>query len=219
MRQWTQQARSKPTRAAHARRACRQVSSVDEAPDQKLLAWGEDTVGGEKYTLHVKVGSLRGKLAWDACTPRHPGGAAVLLFCRRAGASRSRATRPHECARKRALTRNVNCLTPPPQDIASGRAVSEPIPNTSGDIMWANDNETLVRAPRFSAPRRPLAFGAARACTCARPARFGRAALQPTSPSRTSSAPIKTPNAPSLPPKFYILKDHLDRPYKVMRHR
>ncbi len=31
------------------------VSAVDESPDQKLLAWAEDTVGGEKYTLHVKV--------------------------------------------------------------------------------------------------------------------------------------------------------------------
>jgi len=31
------------------------LSAVDESPDQKLLAWAEDTVGGEKYTLHVKV--------------------------------------------------------------------------------------------------------------------------------------------------------------------
>lgn len=32
------------------------VGTVQESPDQRLLAWSEDTVGGEKYTLHVKVG-------------------------------------------------------------------------------------------------------------------------------------------------------------------
>ncbi|KAI8471644.1 MAG: prolyl oligopeptidase [Monoraphidium minutum] len=76
------------------------VSAVDESPDQRLLAWCEDVVGGEKYNLHVK-------------------------------------------------------------DIATGERLTGPIPNTSGDVVWANDNKTL----------------------------------------------------------FYTLKDHLDRPYKVMRHR
>lgn len=32
-----------------------QVGSVEVSPDHKLLAWTEDTKGGEKYTLHVKV--------------------------------------------------------------------------------------------------------------------------------------------------------------------
>jgi hypothetical protein len=31
-----------------------------------------------------------------------------------------------------------------PQDIAGGQRLSGPIPNTSGDVMWANDNATLV---------------------------------------------------------------------------
>ncbi|KAF8063007.1 dapb1 [Scenedesmus sp. PABB004] len=76
------------------------VGCVEASPDQRLLAWSEDTVGGEKYTLHVK-------------------------------------------------------------EIASGKALGEPIPMTAGDAVWANDNATL----------------------------------------------------------FYTVKDHLDRPYKVLRHR
>ncbi|GBF90424.1 prolyl endopeptidase-like [Raphidocelis subcapitata] len=76
------------------------VDAVEVSPDQKLLAWAEDTVGGEKYTVHVK-------------------------------------------------------------ELATGRAVSEPIPETSGSVVWANDNATL----------------------------------------------------------FYVVKDKLDRPYKVMRHK
>lgn len=32
-----------------------QVDAVEVSPDQKLLAWAEDTVGGEKYTVHVKA--------------------------------------------------------------------------------------------------------------------------------------------------------------------
>ncbi|MEW5300193.1 MAG: hypothetical protein WDW36_003139 [Sanguina aurantia] len=71
----------------------------DTSPDHKLLAWTEDTVGGEKYTLHVK-------------------------------------------------------------DLSTGAEIMEPIPETSGDFTWANDNKTL----------------------------------------------------------FYVMKDHLDRPYKVLRH-
>ena len=30
------------------------VGAAEVSPDQALLAWGEDTVGGEKYALHVK---------------------------------------------------------------------------------------------------------------------------------------------------------------------
>lgn len=36
---------------------CMQVGSCETSPNQMLLAWTEDTVGGEKYTLHVKVGN------------------------------------------------------------------------------------------------------------------------------------------------------------------
>jgi hypothetical protein len=32
-----------------------QVGCCETSPNQQLLAWTEDTVGGEKYTLHVKV--------------------------------------------------------------------------------------------------------------------------------------------------------------------
>lgn len=76
------------------------VGSTETSPNQQLLAWTEDTVGGEKYTLHVK-------------------------------------------------------------DLSTGREVMPPLPMTSGNVMWANDNATL----------------------------------------------------------FYTVKDHLDRPYKVLRHR
>ena len=38
-----------------------QLDSVSVSPDQKLLAWSEDTKGGEKYTLHVKVRSGGGR--------------------------------------------------------------------------------------------------------------------------------------------------------------
>ncbi|MEW5311304.1 MAG: hypothetical protein WDW38_003032 [Sanguina aurantia] len=75
------------------------IGGDDTSPDHKLLAWTEDTVGGEKYTLHVK-------------------------------------------------------------DLSAGAEIMEPIPETSGDFTWANDNKTL----------------------------------------------------------FYVMKDHLDRPYKVLRH-
>lgn len=30
------------------------VGAAEVSPDQAMLAWGEDTVGGEKYALHVK---------------------------------------------------------------------------------------------------------------------------------------------------------------------
>jgi hypothetical protein len=76
------------------------VGATETSPNQQLLAWTEDTVGGEKYTLHVK-------------------------------------------------------------DLATGKEVMPPLPMTSGNVMWANDNVTL----------------------------------------------------------FYTVKDHLDRPYKVLRHR
>lgn len=45
------------------------------------------------------------------------------------------------------------------QDIATGKEITTPIPETSGDVMWGNDNTTL----------------------------------------------------------FYVVKDELDRPYKVFR--
>jgi hypothetical protein len=44
------------TRRSHLRS---QVEKVVVSPNQKLLAWSEDTVGGEKFTIHVKVGSSR----------------------------------------------------------------------------------------------------------------------------------------------------------------
>eukprot|EP00879_Flechtneria_rotunda_P023219 GHRR01024550.1.p1 GENE.GHRR01024550.1~~GHRR01024550.1.p1 ORF type:complete len:252 (+),score=76.18 GHRR01024550.1:1263-2018(+) len=75
------------------------VGCCETSPDQKLLAWTEDTKGGEKYTLHIR-------------------------------------------------------------DLSNGKELIDPIPMTSGDVVWANDNATL----------------------------------------------------------FYIVKDHLDRPYKVLRH-
>lgn len=75
------------------------VGCCETSPNQQLLAWTEDTVGGEKYTLHVK-------------------------------------------------------------DLQTGKELMQPIPMTSGDVVWANDNATL----------------------------------------------------------FYTVKDHLDRPYKVLRH-
>lgn len=53
------------------------------SPDNKLLAWNEDTVGGEKFDLHVK-------------------------------------------------------------DIATGRELMEPIRDTGGEVMWANDNAHIV---------------------------------------------------------------------------
>ncbi|KAG2483154.1 hypothetical protein HYH03_017946 [Edaphochlamys debaryana] len=76
------------------------VGGAETSPDQKLYAWAEDTVGGEKYTLHVK-------------------------------------------------------------DIAKGTELMKPIPGMSGNFEWAADNATL----------------------------------------------------------FYVVKDHLDRPYKVLRHK
>lgn len=33
-----------------------QVRGFKVSPNHKLLAYAEDTVGGEKYTLHIKVG-------------------------------------------------------------------------------------------------------------------------------------------------------------------
>ncbi|KAG2423507.1 hypothetical protein HXX76_015255 [Chlamydomonas incerta] len=77
------------------------VSGCETSPDQRLYAWAEDTVGGEKYTLHVK-------------------------------------------------------------DLASGAELTRGgIPGMSGNFEWAADNATL----------------------------------------------------------FYVVKDHLDRPYKVLRHK
>jgi protease II len=34
-----------------------QVGSVETSPNNKMLAWTEDTIGNEKYTLYVKVRS------------------------------------------------------------------------------------------------------------------------------------------------------------------
>ncbi|GLC51718.1 hypothetical protein PLESTB_000532400 [Pleodorina starrii] len=76
------------------------VGGSDPSPDQRLYAWAEDTVGGEKYTLHVK-------------------------------------------------------------DLSNGSELMQPITGMSGDFEWAADSATL----------------------------------------------------------FYVVKDHLDRPYKVLRHR
>jgi oligopeptidase B len=60
------------------------VHIIQEAPNQRLLAWTEDVEGGEKYDVRVK-------------------------------------------------------------DLVTGREVTGPIPNTSGSVMWANDNAHLVR--------------------------------------------------------------------------
>lgn len=46
------------THCGRWRWAAAQVDEVAVSPDQTLLAWTEDTVGGEKYDLHVKVGRL-----------------------------------------------------------------------------------------------------------------------------------------------------------------
>jgi oligopeptidase B len=35
-----------------------QVRGFKVSPNHKLLAYAEDTVGGEKYTLHIKVGTI-----------------------------------------------------------------------------------------------------------------------------------------------------------------
>jgi len=75
------------------------VGCFEVSPDHKLLAWSEDTVGNERYTLRVK-------------------------------------------------------------NLESGAEVMAAIPQTSGDVEWAADNQHL----------------------------------------------------------FYVVKDHLDRPYKVLRH-
>lgn len=47
-----------------------QVGSCETSPNQLLLAWTEDTVGGEKYTLHVKV---RGGVGVGVCPCRGGG--------------------------------------------------------------------------------------------------------------------------------------------------
>ncbi|KAF6263009.1 prolyl oligopeptidase [Scenedesmus sp. NREL 46B-D3] len=59
------------------------VGSVATSPDNKLLAWTEDTTGNEKYTLLVK-------------------------------------------------------------DLGSDKEVTQPIPMTSGDLVWASDNRHLL---------------------------------------------------------------------------
>ncbi|EFJ49956.1 hypothetical protein VOLCADRAFT_73990 [Volvox carteri f. nagariensis] len=75
------------------------VGGADVSPDQRLYAWAEDTVGGEKYTLRVK-------------------------------------------------------------ELSTGAELTKPIPGMSGDFEWAADSATL----------------------------------------------------------FYVVKDHLDRPYKVRQY-
>ena len=55
------------------------TGSVDPSPNHQLLAWTEDTVGGEKYTLRVKVRDLLGPwgLPWaprTLVTPLGPWG-------------------------------------------------------------------------------------------------------------------------------------------------
>ncbi|GBF88888.1 oligopeptidase B [Raphidocelis subcapitata] len=47
------------------------VSAVEESPDQRLLAWAEDTVGGEKYALHVKFYTLKDHLDRPYRVMRH----------------------------------------------------------------------------------------------------------------------------------------------------
>lgn len=42
------------------------VGAAEVSPDQKLLAWSEDTEGGEKYTLHVKVSVCQSVSTHDA---------------------------------------------------------------------------------------------------------------------------------------------------------
>jgi protease II len=39
----------------HLLLASMQVGSVETSPNNKMLAWTEDTSGNEKYTLYVKV--------------------------------------------------------------------------------------------------------------------------------------------------------------------
>jgi hypothetical protein len=44
-------------------------------------------------------------------------------------------------------------------------------------------------------------------------------ALRPARPINASSRPKHRPLTPTPQPQFYVLKDKLDRPYKVMRHK
>jgi hypothetical protein len=67
-----------------------QVGSCETSPNQLLLAWTEDTVGGEKYTLHVKVGRLPDCQADTVCI-------VAVVFWFRAGLGNS------SCCRNRCL--------------------------------------------------------------------------------------------------------------------
>lgn len=114
------------------------------------------------------------------------------------------------------------------QDLATGRAVSEPIPETSGSVVWANDNATLVRGgcrlrDGFGwsshllppAPRGSVGAHAnldCNACTSLQPS-----ALVPLLSQYPCNHPLENPNPET--PQFYVVKDKLDRPYKVMRHK
>jgi len=40
--------------AESAKHSFYMTGDLEVSPDQTMLAWGEDTVGGEKFTLHVK---------------------------------------------------------------------------------------------------------------------------------------------------------------------
>ena len=46
------------------------MGGAEHSPNHQLYAWTEDTEGGEKYTLHIKVGG--GRETHNACLPIHP---------------------------------------------------------------------------------------------------------------------------------------------------
>ncbi|WIA19863.1 hypothetical protein OEZ85_005766 [Tetradesmus obliquus] len=114
------------------------VGCCETSPNQQLLAWTEDTVGGEKYTLHVK----------DLATGKE----LMTPILNTSGDLHFAFLQPYCLSHAFVL---------PLHDLATGKELMTPIPDTSGDVVWANDNATL----------------------------------------------------------FYVVKDHLDRPYKVLRHK
>lgn len=97
------------------------VGGFEVSPDHRLLAWAEDTVGGEKYTLHVKDMATGKRLLpepikviWLPCflacpVTGHVGVPLVIIL--------------HS-------TESVSLTDMSLQD-------------TAGNVAWANDNKTL----------------------------------------------------------------------------
>lgn len=63
-----------------------QVGACETSPNQLLLAWTEDTVGGEKYTLHVKVRCRLPLLCFQChCTMGSVKSSKTYMCCRGGG--------------------------------------------------------------------------------------------------------------------------------------